>query len=908
MKKSRTESRLFYHRGRRPRVLFALGSRILTGELADWSRIGLGVFVPFEDERSLDYDPIVPKLYVHKTDDDYCIHGLEVVYIEYDNITSRLRLGFQAKHEEALKSLHDVMLRITEQGSAKSQEHKLFQPDRLPSSSRANPFKQEAIQERHDWLEEKWNDRFPHLRDNHLNPEDLAGNIENYIGAVQIPVGIAGPVHVKGLYTHAHIPVPIATTEGALVSSITRGARACALAGGIRTHVIHQTMLRAPSFHFRHMQASVGFAHWLDGNREAVIAQAESVSSVAKVSDIQHFIFGDTVHVKFFYTTGDAAGQNMTTACTFMACEWIAQQISKLSTMGFIKYNIEGNLSGDKKVNHQNFIQGRGIAAVAECLIPEDILKKVLKVELHDMIEGWMAANVGARQIGMVGANINFANVVGGIFAATGQDIASVHESSIGILNMKEKDQALYICAYLPSLVIGTVGGGTALPTQQECLKMMDCAGTDRAFRMAEIIAATCLALDLSTGAAIAAGQFVSAHEKLGRNRPKAYFKLSEVSAEFFNSVLPLPNDVITHCEQVEFSNNSGATASLMSEKRQGSKGLFKFRLNTQSGEEVPVVIKLKSPDNELVELGLNLIRLSGEDRLPGLFELHYRIFGFEHSHLREIEIFQGLHQDIRQYLPKTLGCISMPERELYAIAMEDMSSFELLNSVNEMNSWTEDHIQACLKAMAHIHSKHLNQPDSLPPGHIEHFDASHIIDGRTFLDELTRYVGQRYPDIMGDLSQHMRASLERIHIFGRIMQSYHQTLTHGDFNPRNLCFRRSEGELNLCLFDWELAQFHNPQRDLIEFLGFVISPDRPIEDWQSYVDDYCRYLESYIQFDLDRPKFAELMYYNGLVFALTRLNLYCLAHNIARFPFLERLCQSVSRFILENPQRKDWS
>ena len=903
MKKNRAYTRYFYHASRRPRVLFALGGEVLSGELLDRSEAGIGVSVTYVDAWDKEYEAVIPKCYINKTEDTHCIRDLRIVYVNDNPLTKNLHIGFSAESALAKSTLAAVFKTVTEVEGSLGEAKKEFSQDRFDDLSRHSPFSEEAITSRHQWLQNKCSRDFGQIRNHHLNANDLAGNIENYIGAVQIPIGIAGPVLVKGLYTDSYIPVPIATTEGALVSSISRGAKACALSGGINTHIVHQKMLRAPCFHFKNLQGSVNFVQWLQGNERSVIKQAESVSSVAKVSKIEPFMFGDTVHVKFYYDTGDAAGQNMTTACTFIACEWIVSRIRKEKALSFSHYNIDSNMSGDKKVNHQNFTQGRGIAAIAECLIPEDILKDVLKVSVAQMLEGWSAANVSTRQIGMIGSNINFANVIAGIFTATGQDIASVHESSMGILDFKEKDNGLYVSVYLPSLVIGTVGGGTSLPTQKECLQIMDCFGTSRAFRLAEIIAATCLSLDVSTGSAIIGGHFTSAHERLGRNRPKSYFKLSDIDNNFFNQYLPVPDSHVTNCEVLPLQDHSGVTTTLMSEKRRGAKGLFKVKLECTGDQKRTMILKLKSGYQELVQLGLNLIKLTGEDRLPGLFEMNYHVFGFENSHVREIEVYQQLHSNLHHYLPEIYGTVQETDKELFVIAMEDMRGHQLMDSVNNLDQWNSNYIEAALRGMADIHSQYLNRPEQLPD-HVEKFDPEQLVNARAFLEDLTRYVGERFNQSTGDLTHYLLNSLEQIHIYAAEMHSYHQTLNHGDFNPRNLCFRDRHGEPELCLFDWELATYQNPQRDLIEFLCYVLTEDQPIDVWKKYIEFYLLELEERLDASLDTDSFYRILHFNTILFGLTRMNLYYLAHNVANFPFLERIYKSLTHFTLNNDIR----
>jgi len=477
-------------------------------------------------------------------------------------------------------------------------------------------------------------------------------------------------------------------------------------------------MVRAPVFFCDDMDGAVNLERWLMNNVKRIEAKANSVSSVAKLTEIIPFIFGDTVHVRFYYNTGDAAGQNMTTACTWVACEWIAERIKRDKSIKFSHYNIEGNMSGDKKANYQNYIDGRGVGAVASCWVEGRLLEKAMRVKPRDYIKAWQAGEVGSLQIGMIGSNINFANVIAGVFTATGQDIASVHESSSGIFKMREEGDGILFTAYLPSLVIGTVGGGTGLPTQRDCLEMLGCYGPGRLFRFAEIIAAACLSLDISTGAAITANEFVSAHERFGRNRPSKRLTKNALTTEFFTELIGKPGVEVVSLEEDRLSSDSGIVTAILSKKASSLQGLFKYRLAIRENGEVrdrPVVLKLKSADSEILNVGLGLAKLSGEDRLPGLFETHIDIFGFENSHLREIGFYRHAGEAVLKYCPAVYGTKIEKEREIFAVLMEDLSQCTHIDTVNDPGKWDDESIRTVLADLAEMHAAYLGRSDSVP-------------------------------------------------------------------------------------------------------------------------------------------------------------------------------------------------
>ncbi|MFK7756137.1 MAG: hydroxymethylglutaryl-CoA reductase [Flavobacteriales bacterium] len=380
--------------------------------------------------------------------------------------------------------------------------------------------KESTTQERVDFLEQAGFE-VDHISKSEIPTDSLANNIESHIGSVEIPVGLAGPLLFK---SGSEIPdyryAPIATLEGALLASVNRGAKVISKCGGITSKVLHQRMVRCPLFLFDSLAESITFSEWLENHFELIKEQADAHSNYGKLVKIEPQVSGKNVHARFFFETGDAAGQNMTTSSTHKTIMWIYDYYTKVAGLPMKKVFIEGNGSSDKKVSQYNISNGRGSHVIAECELLEEEIKKLLHTTSDELVARFNTSATISRLNGMVGHNMNVANVIAGVFAATGQDLACIHESSTGILTVEKTDKGLYLCLHLPNLVVGTVGGGTHLKAQQEALGLMGCKGKGTAKRFAEMIAGFAMALEISTSAAIVAGHFTAAHEKLGRNRP----------------------------------------------------------------------------------------------------------------------------------------------------------------------------------------------------------------------------------------------------------------------------------------------------------------------------------------------------------------------------------------------------
>lgn len=358
------------------------------------------------------------------------------------------------------------------------------------------------------------------LKSFHFSPvsaESLKGNIENFIGSVHIPVGLAGPLKFNFTNSTEEIYAPLATSEGALVSSVVRGALALTMSGGVTTRVVSSRMIRAPQFEFSCIDEAILFTEWVTHHFETLKKKTKDHSNHAVLLEMDTKVFGKTAHIRFIYSTGDAAGQNMTTFVTAGLCKWICEHFTSQKGIQIRDFLIEGNLSSDKKASALSAIDGRGRTVVAEAVIKRQVLKKILRLTPEEMVSRFSRSKSSRILTGQIGYNINVSNAIAALFLATGQDMACVHECSIAEFHIEQYDDDLYVCLYMPCLIVGTVGGGSRLTSAQDCLRMMDCLGTGKANRLAEIIAGFSLALELSTVSAIGSGDFVQAHQRLGR-------------------------------------------------------------------------------------------------------------------------------------------------------------------------------------------------------------------------------------------------------------------------------------------------------------------------------------------------------------------------------------------------------
>ncbi len=891
----RSNPRKFFDVHKQPPVMAMIKEKVYDGAIVDYSSHGIRLIMQGHTEAAI--GDFISKLYLGKPDNNSTIENLPIVHMQRDYADGRLSLGVRVQNadvEHQINESTNSCLRSAEGGEI---------IENLPHFPGELQYSSDAVKSRRDWLKRNFGAATDSISQSIFSPESLAGNIENYIGSVQVPVGIAGPLMIRGLYAQGFVPVPIATTEGALIASISRGAKACNAAGGVRTHVVHQRMLRAPVFFCADMDGAINLERWVKNNYVRIKKEAESVSSVAELLFLNTSIFGDMLNLQFFFSTGDAAGQNMTTACTFMACEWIVRNIKDDRSIGFVDYIIEGNMAGDKKVNIQNFITGRGINVIASCYVSGEMLGDILKVSVPAYMRQFQTGGIAGRRLGMLGMNVNFANVIAGVFTCSGQDIASVHESSLGIFEASQRGDGILFNAELPSLVIGTIGGGTRLPTQHECLSIMGCHGQGGAFRLAEIIAATCLALDISTSSAVHSHDFVRAHEKFGRNRPASGLTRSGINTIFFTSLLSDPHFSIVSFREELFENKTGIISRMGQGKGSRLNGIFRYCLSIMRdgvGSDLPVVLKLKTDDGALIKAACDMAKLSGDDILPGLFEANSVLFGFHGSAVREIEFYRNAKREMLAFAPKIFGVQRDDRKGIYAILMEDLSSCSMLNAADDSSGWNEETIGCVLDSMAAMHALYFDRAHELQPVMNINEGGGNPTRGMCeLLYEMTRYNCDRYPELFGDdLADIFVDFIDSIDANNDMMKAYHRTLTHNDFNPRNICMRRHDDGFDLVVYDWEVPCFQNPQHDLVEFLSYVVDKENSFEKFAACAERYRLKLEEMTGCDLNSDDFYHILYLNALDLGVIRFNLCLLAHNILHFAFMDRVFGRLAVFI----------
>jgi len=381
---------------------------------------------------------------------------------------------------------------------------------------RENDYTREAAGARSAFLAQQTGVEPEHLTSYSFEPATLPGNIENFVGVAQVPIGVAGPLLVNGEHAQGEFYVPLATTEGTLVASYNRGMKLARAAGGVTVTVMDDAIQRAPAFVFDSAREARAFGRWLTEHFDEIKHEADATTSSGRLRDIQQFPASRILFTRFNYTTGDAAGQNMTGKATAIACRWITGQRPEIR-----HFMLESNFATDKKSSQVNMLHTRGKRVVAELTLPAGLVREQMRVEPEQLFRKRLVSNLGAL---MSGANNNGAQSANGItamFIATGQDVANVAESSAayGFSELLPNGD-YYGSITLPALIVATYGGGTGLATQRECLRLLDCYGTGKVEKLAEIVAATVLCGELSLGWAIAVDEWVSAHDRLGRNRP----------------------------------------------------------------------------------------------------------------------------------------------------------------------------------------------------------------------------------------------------------------------------------------------------------------------------------------------------------------------------------------------------
>ncbi|WP_257293687.1 phosphotransferase [Endozoicomonas sp. YOMI1] len=736
-------------------------------------------------------------------------------------------------------------------------------------------------------------DEVAHTR---LAPKTLVSNVEAFIGSVEVPVGLAGPLHILGEHAHGLFYAPMATSEGALVASATRGATAISRSGGVRVKVLGQRMLRVPVFVLKDLASALFFTEWVKDHEQEITEQTRKYSNYANLVEVHAELMGRSVHLQFCYETGDAAGQNMTTTCTWQACQWILQQMQSFTAIEFDNFLIDANLSNDKKVTYNSYLRGRGVRVLAETLLTEAVCQRVLKVSAQQLVTAYNHLVGGSIAAGMVGVNVNIANVIAAMFTATGQDIACVHESAIGQLLMELTEEGdVYASLRLPSLVVGTVGGGTGLPQQKECLELLGCAGAGCAHKLAEVIAGFCLALDISTLSAIASDQFARAHEKLGRNRPVTWLQQTDLNQAFFARVLAESGTGtgVRELHPLKMSDQgSSIITELTAHKINKLVGHFPFRVTPEQGDALELMVKVKPLDDEVI-LMMNSMAAMCDARLAHAYNEFRNHLDFKNCHRRELAVMSQQDERFCHFAPRTLMTWEDRAREAYVLVQEHLTGLELMDSADDTRGWQPEHFNAAVDGIARVHSIWYGREQEL-----QAFDWLPDLPSTKAMVAKTRlwlllgtHAQQEFPEWFTE--QDMARFRQRVYSLKSwypTIDSMKKTLIHNDFNPRNIAFRRHGSQLTLCAYDWELATVQLPQHDLAELLVFTLQPDFDHRLVEQLIERHRLTLQAASGEVIDAEQWHLGFILSLWDLVINRLPQYLMAHTFRHYPFMERV------------------
>jgi hydroxymethylglutaryl-CoA reductase (NADPH) len=505
------------------------------------------------------------------------------------------------------------------------------------------------------------------------------------------------------------------------------------------------------------------------------------------------------------------------------------------------EFIIEGNGASDKKVSQSNITEGRGVRVTAHCDIPRQVIHEVLRTTPETILKFFGPSVEYAKKSGMVGFNVNVANAIAGIFVATGQDLACIHESSTGFLNFEALGSSIYpdgirITLLLPNLVIGTVGGGTHLAKQSEALEMMGCLGSGKVKRFAQLIAGFAMGLEISTYSAIMSGEFAKAHERLGRNKPVSWLLKSEITPEFLNPLVPnlLNNEhIVSLSWRDQHQLENGIITNITRKISNKLIGFIPLHIQLSNGSDERILIKSKALDSEVIK-GLHLISASIDTALADLIKLHQKQLEYNQCHLKETVIYEYLQQAGFVAMPKYLGKYTHTQREIHLLIQEWIKTehIALSNSENHPENWTDDWIQVSLSSIQTAHKVLESLPQSRPDLFNE-FKPWHSLNlyGKLMNILIEECADIDHIEALQDINDSL-LTLESDHAAVR----WPKSLIHNDFNPRNVLMRNSGMP---CIYDWELAMIDFPQRDIIEFLSFVLPEDFSAQSLMLYLKEH---------------------------------------------------------------------
>ncbi|MEM8961698.1 MAG: 3-hydroxy-3-methylglutaryl-CoA reductase, partial [Acidobacteriota bacterium] len=315
-------------------------------------------------------------------------------------------------------------------------------------------YDREQIATRRRWIEEKTGATLDEIGAFPGDSEHWRGNVENPIGAACVPLGLTGPMRVCGEHAEGIFYVPMATTEGAMLRSYERGMLTLSKAGGISTRVVRDENRVAPSFHFEDMASAVRFATQVAQHVDDLRTAAEATTRHGKLLEVRAVPIGRDVIVDFRFSTGDASGMNMVVRAADAACRWLREHLEAPH------FHVFSGFAGEKRTSGEIMAGGKGKTVIAAARVPRKLVRLLLGVEPADIVENWRRAVLGHQRSVVIGFNAQIANGLAAAFIALGQDVANVTNSAVGITHMELDGEDLHASLTLPSLVVGTVGGG----------------------------------------------------------------------------------------------------------------------------------------------------------------------------------------------------------------------------------------------------------------------------------------------------------------------------------------------------------------------------------------------------------------------------------------------------------------
>ncbi len=398
---------------------------------------------------------------------------------------------------------------------------KLYEIEKLTGEN-AN----EAARIRRKFLEQKFKTQLKHVGSSTIDFNDaLNRNIENPIGAVQVPLGYAGDLKINGDYAAGVYPILLATTEGRLVAGVARGASVANKAGGVNVSVVKDGMTRDILVRVSNVKDAKKLMDWVRSEAGfSFIKDAFSQSTKhGKLIEVKPYATGRDIHLRFKATTGAAMGMNMVTIGAKTAAEAMVGKAAKETGVNMIIMSESGNMCSDKKPAYINMLEGRGVSVIADIMVPGDTVREKFKAEPELIAELNRTKNlIGSALAGSHGFNAHLANMLSASYLALGQDVSQIVEGAQGITEASVVDGDMYLSVTMPAVEVGTYGGGTARETQKEILKLLGLYGENdpegrTRLALAELIAATCLVGEANLLATEASGTLASSHGKIKR-------------------------------------------------------------------------------------------------------------------------------------------------------------------------------------------------------------------------------------------------------------------------------------------------------------------------------------------------------------------------------------------------------